>query len=168
MLSKLLNRELPSRIHRLSEEPEGRDPDRNERDSGGEPTVGVLERFLKITGPFILRRVKTDRSVISDLPDKVINNYYATLEPDQAALYQNVLETIMEQVEHVDPAGKDGKIQRRGLVLKLIMALKQVCNHPSQYLKKKECPPELSGKTGLFLSLLGNILGNNEKVLVFN
>ncbi len=127
----------------------------------------ALERFLKITGPFILRRVKSDKSVISDLPDKLVNNYYATLEPDQAALYQQVLETIMEQVENVDVEEKDGRIQRKGLVLKLIMALKQVCNHPSQYLKKEECPPALSGKAGLFLSLLENILGNNEKVLVF-
>ena len=127
----------------------------------------VLARFLKITGPFILRRLKSDKKVISDLPDKIVNNYYATLERDQAALYQNVLETIMEQVENVDTEEKEGKIQRKGLVLKLIMALKQVCNHPSQYLKKEECPPALSGKTGLFMSILENILENNEKVLVF-
>lgn len=127
----------------------------------------ALSRFLKITGPFILRRLKSDKQVISDLPDKIVNNYYATLEKDQAALYQNVLETIMEQVEKVDTEEKEGKIQRRGLVLKLIMALKQVCNHPSQYLKKEECPPALSGKAGLFMSILENILENNEKVLVF-
>ena len=127
----------------------------------------ALARFLKITGPFILRRLKSDKKVISDLPDKIVNNYYATLERDQAALYQNVLETIMQQVENVDTEEKEGKIQRKGLVLKLIMALKQVCNHPSQYLKKEECPPGLSGKAGLFMSILENILENNEKVLVF-
>ncbi len=126
-----------------------------------------LSRFLKITGPFILRRLKSDKSVISDLPDKIENNYYASLVKEQAAIYQNVLDTIMNTIEDVDLKEKEGNIQRRGLVLKLIMALKQVCNHPSQYLKKEDYSPELSGKASLFLSFLENILENDEKVLVF-
>jgi len=127
----------------------------------------ALSGFLQITRPFILRRLKSDKKIISDLPDKIVNNYYATLVKDQAALYQNVLDTIMERIEQVDTDEKDGKIQRRGLVLKLILALKQVCNHPAQYLKKEECPPGLSGKSGLFMNLLENILENDEKTLVF-
>ncbi len=73
----------------------------------------------------------------------------------------------MNTIENVDLKEKEGNIQRRGLVLKLIMALKQVCNHPSQYLKKEDYSPELSGKASLFLSFLENILENDEKVLVF-
>ncbi len=126
-----------------------------------------LSRFLKITGPFILRRLKSDKSIISDLPDKIENDYYSSLVKEQAAIYQNVLDTIMADIENIIMDEKDGNIQRKGLVLKLIMALKQVCNHPSQYLKKEDISPELSGKASLFLSLLENIVENDEKVLVF-
>ncbi|MCD6343803.1 MAG: DEAD/DEAH box helicase [Spirochaetaceae bacterium] len=126
-----------------------------------------LDRFLKITAPFILRRLKTDKSIISDLPDKIENDYMATLVKEQGALYQGVLNTVMTDIEGIDPDGKQAGIQRRGMVLKLIMALKQVCNHPSQYLKKSDASPNLSGKAGLLLEMLDNILENNEKVLIF-
>ncbi len=126
-----------------------------------------LRYFLKITSPFILRRMKTDKSIISDLPEKVENDFYASLVKEQAAIYQNVLNNIMAEIEDVNVNDKEGKIQRKGLVLKLIMALKQICNHPSQYLKKDDYSPDLSGKAGLFLNLAGNIIENDEKVLVF-
>lgn len=126
-----------------------------------------LDKFLKITGPFILRRLKSDKTIITDLPEKVENDYYASLVKEQAAIYQNVLNNLMEQIENVDITEKEGSIQRKGLVLTLIMALKQICNHPSQYLKKADSSPELSGKAGMFLNLLENIIENGEKVLVF-
>ena len=126
-----------------------------------------LDRFLQITGPFILRRLKTDKSVISDLPEKIENDYFASLIKEQAAIYQNVLENVMAQIENVDTTEEGGNIQRRGLVLKLIMALKQICNHPSQYLKKESASPDLSGKAGVFLDLARNIAESDEKVLVF-
>lgn len=126
-----------------------------------------LARFLKITAPFILRRVKTDRSVISDLPDKIENDVFASLVKEQAAIYQNVLNSLMGEIEDVPDGEKDAKIQRKGLVLKMITALKQVCNHPSQYLKKKEYSPDLSGKAGVFVKLIENILETGDKVLVF-
>ncbi len=126
-----------------------------------------LDRFLKITAPFILRRLKTDKSIISDLPDKIENDYMATLVKEQGALYQGVLNTLMGGIEEIDPKEKEAGIKRRGMVLKLIMALKQVCNHPSQYLKKNDASPELSGKAGMLLDMLENILENNEKVLIF-
>ena len=126
-----------------------------------------LDRFLKITGPFILRRLKTDKSIISDLPDKIENDYFASLTGEQAAIYQNVLDTIITEIENVETDEKGGAIERRGLVLKLILALKQICNHPSQYLKKESASPDLSGKAGLFIDLVENIIENDEKVLVF-
>ena len=126
-----------------------------------------LDRFLKITAPFILRRLKTDKSIISDLPDKIENDYMATLVKEQGALYQGVLNTVMTDIEGIDPEGEEAGIRRRGMVLKLIMALKQVCNHPSQYLKKSDASPDLSGKAGMLLNMLENILENNEKVLIF-
>jgi len=126
-----------------------------------------LNRFLKITAPFILRRLKTDKSIISDLPDKIENDYMATLVKEQGALYQGVLNTLMTDIEEIDPEGKEAGIMRRGMVLKLIMALKQVCNHPSQYLKKSDASPDLSGKAGMLLEMLDTILDNNEKVLIF-
>ncbi len=126
-----------------------------------------LERFLKITGPFIMRREKTDRSVITDLPDKVENDVFAAMEKEQAAIYENVLQSMMGTIEEVPVEGKKEKIQRKGLVLKMITALKQVCNHPSHYLKKNDYSPELSGKAGVFTRLMENILENNDKVLIF-
>ncbi len=126
-----------------------------------------LDKFLKITGPFILRRLKSDKTIITDLPEKVENDYYASLVKEQAAIYQNVLNNLMEQIENVDVTEKEASIQRKGLVLTLIMALKQICNHPSQYLKKEDSSPELSGKAGIFLDLLENIIENDEKALVF-
>ncbi|WP_010417827.1 DEAD/DEAH box helicase [Anaerophaga thermohalophila] len=126
-----------------------------------------LKYFLKITGPFILRRMKTDKSIIDDLPEKVENDFFASLTKEQAAIYQNVLDNIMREISGVDVNEEDGKIQRKGLVLKLIMALKQICNHPSQYLKKNDYSPDLSGKAGVFLNLVNNIIENDDKVLVF-
>lgn len=127
----------------------------------------ILDRFLGITAPFILRRLKTDKSIISDLPEKQEQDYYAPLAKEQAAMYQNVLNSIMAEIESVDAGGQKEAIKRKGLVLALIMALKQICNHPSHYLKKDDVVPELSGKAGLFMNLIENIIDNNEKVLVF-
>ncbi len=120
-----------------------------------------LDRFRKITEPFILRRLKTDKSIIQDLPDKIEKDQYCSLSPDQAALYQNVLDNTMKTIEESDG------ISRRGLVLKLITALKQVCNHPRHFLKKGKKDPMLSGKTQLLLNLLTQTLDNGEKSLIF-
>lgn len=125
-----------------------------------------LDQFRRITSPFLLRRVKTDRSIISDLPDKIENNQFCTLTTEQAALYQSVVQESLRAIEE-----KDG-IARRGLVLKLMTALKQIGNHPQQYLKKSNSKdggpsPALSGKATLLLSLLETIYANHEKVLIF-
>ncbi|MCB0531987.1 MAG: DEAD/DEAH box helicase family protein [Lewinellaceae bacterium] len=123
----------------------------------------ALERFRRVTAPFLLRRVKTDKTIISDLPDKIETNQFCTLTPEQAALYQNVVDESLRAIEKE----KEGDIKRQGLVLKMLTALKQVCNHPSHFLKKPEADPALSGKTQLLLDLLTQILDNGEKTLIF-
>ena len=120
-----------------------------------------LDNFRKITEPFILRRLKSDKSIIKDLPDKIEKDQYCHLTKEQTAIYENVIETTMKAVE-----GAEG-IARKGAVLKLITALKQVCNHPKHFLKKGKSDPELSGKTTLLFSLLRQILDNGEKTLIF-
>jgi uncharacterized Zn finger protein/superfamily II DNA or RNA helicase len=120
-----------------------------------------LDQFRRVTSPFLLRRVKTDKTIISDLPDKIENNQFCALTPEQAALYQSVVQESLRAIED-----KDG-IARRGLVLKLMTALKQIGNHPHQYLKKGNAAPSLSGKATLLLNLLETIYANHEKVLIF-
>ncbi|MBK7335343.1 MAG: DEAD/DEAH box helicase [Saprospirales bacterium] len=120
-----------------------------------------LNRFRKVTEPFILRRVKTDKAIISDLPDKVEQDQYCQLTTEQAAIYQNVLDNTLAAVE-----GAEG-IERRGLVLKLITALKQVCNHPKHFLKTGASDPALSGKAMLLLDLLRQVLDGEEKAILF-
>lgn len=130
-------------------------PIENNRD---QPT---LRRFQKATQPFVMRRLKSDKSIISDLPDKVEQDQFCALSPEQAALYQGVVDQTLQKI-----ASSEG-IERKGLVLSLIMMLKQICNHPAQYLKKGPAKPELSGKCPLLLDLLGQALANNEKTLIF-
>jgi len=121
----------------------------------------TLNLFRKASAPFIMRRLKSDKSIISDLPDKVEKDEFCTLTAEQAALYQNVVNDIMQQVEESEG------IERSGLVFKLIMALKQICNHPAQFLKKDFADPALSGKTSRLTDLLGEMYTANEKVLIF-
>ena len=120
-----------------------------------------LENFKRVMSPFILRRLKTDKSIITDLPDKITTDEYCHLTKEQAAVYQNVVDEIMKQVEE-----KDG-IERRGLVFKLIIALKQICNHPVQYLKRGDAEIALSGKATRLMELLDELYEQREKVLIF-
>ena len=120
-----------------------------------------LAKFRKVTEPFILRRLKSDKSIIKDLPDKIELDQYCQLSPQQTALYQSVIETTMQGVENAEG------IQRKGKILKLITALKQVCNHPRQFLKKGSADPAISGKCALLFSLLTDIIDKNEKTLIF-
>ena len=120
-----------------------------------------LSHFRKVTEPFILRRVKTDKTIIKDLPDKVEKDQFCELTSEQAAIYQNVIDTTMKDIEQAQG------IARRGMVLKLITALKQICNHPKQFLKKGKDTPTLSGKTILLFQLVKAILDSDEKALIF-
>lgn len=129
-----------------------------------------IERFkqyeqadkLKLSiSPFVLRRLKTDKTIIDDLPEKVVLDEYCYLTKTQAALYEKTLNSLM-----TDISGQKG-INRRGIIFKLITALKQICNHPYQYLKCGEMTKDISGKTEKFISLLSQILDNGEKVIAF-
>jgi len=121
-----------------------------------------LEEFRKITSPFILRRVKSDKSIIDDLPEKLEINEYNTLMIEQAALYQQVIDDINLQLSN-----KNG-IERKGLIFKLITSLKQICNHPALYLKNDSYDYSESGKSQLLISLLDKIFDIDEKVLIFS
>ncbi len=129
-----------------------------------------IERFkqyeqadkLKLSiSPFVLRRLKTDKTIINDLPEKMVLDEYCYLTKMQAALYEKTLNSLMNDIS------TQKGINRRGIIFKLITALKQICNHPFQYLKYGEMTKDVSGKTEKFISLLTQILDNNEKVIAF-
>jgi SNF2 family DNA or RNA helicase/uncharacterized Zn finger protein len=120
-----------------------------------------LERFRKITGPFILRRLKSDRQIISDLPDKIASNRYCALGTRQAALYQSTVDTIMQDLH-----ASEG-IERRGIIFKLLNALKQICNSPAQFLKQDQALVEDSGKLAAFMEIMAELDGSGEKALIF-
>lgn len=129
-----------------------------------------IERFketsratkLKMSvSPFVLRRLKTDKHVISDLPEKMVLNDYCYLSKNQAVLYEKTLNEMMEKI-----SGFTG-INRRGNIFKLITALKQICNHPYQFLKSGDMNKESSGKMEQCIQLVQSIIDNDEKTLIF-
>lgn len=128
----------------------------------------ACERFRAVTAPFMMRRLKTDKNIISDLPDKIESNEFALLTSRQAALYQKTLEAAMKEIEGMDENG-DAKtlFKRQGLVLQMILALKQICNHPTQFLKDGQSDPSLSGKAVMLLDTVQSIVESREKVIIF-
>ena len=127
----------------------------------------VANRFRRITAPFLLRRLKSDKTIISDLPDKIEQNELALLTERQAALYHETLEHAMQAIEGIEATDHKSLFERQGLVLQMILALKQICNHPALFLKNGDFTPDLSGKTEMLLSLLESIVESGQKVLVF-
>lgn len=127
----------------------------------------TVTRFRKVTSPFMMRRMKTDKSIISDLPDKVEQNQLALLTKPQAALYEKTMQAALAEIEGM--GGTDGQslFKREGLVLQMILALKQICNHPTNFLKNGNHDPMLSGKMELIFELLDSIVESGEKVLIF-
>ncbi|MDE6400662.1 MAG: DEAD/DEAH box helicase, partial [Muribaculaceae bacterium] len=117
--------------------------------------------------PFMLRRLKSDKSIIYDLPDKIERDEFAILTPDQSALYQQTLNEAMREIEGIEGKDHASLFKREGLVLQMIMALKQICNHPAQFLKTKQAEADLSGKAMLLTDLVRTIVENGEKVLIF-
>ncbi|MDQ2673480.1 MAG: DEAD/DEAH box helicase, partial [Chloroflexota bacterium] len=115
----------------------------------------------RATGPFVLRRLKTDKSIISDLPEKNEMKVWCSLTPEQATLYQAVVEDMMAEIE-----SSEG-IQRRGNVLAAMMKLKQVCNHPAHLLKDGSRLPGRSGKLARLEELAEEIVEDGDKALIF-
>ena len=111
--------------------------------------------------PYILRRLKTDKSVIQDLPDKTEIKSFCHLSKRQAALYQQAVEDLTKQLTAVDG------IRRRGLVLSFLMRFKQICNHPSQWLGDGAWAERDSGKLARLREIAEVIAAKQEKVLVF-
>ena len=127
----------------------------------------VAERFRKVTAPFMMRRLKTDKSIISDLPDKIERNELASLTPEQTALYQETVNKCMAVIESMEGEDSQTLFKRQGLILQMMLALKQICNHPTQYLKDNRMDATLSGKTEMLLDMLRSIIDADEKVLIF-
>jgi len=129
----------------------------------------AARRLRALTRPFILRRVKTDPSVIQDLPDKQEMKVYCHLSEEQATLYEAV---VRDALEAIDEQEGDG-IVRKGLVLSMLMQLKQVCNHPAQYLHETAAynpfeDQERSGKLRRLHALLDEILAGGDRLLIFS
>lgn len=127
--------------------------------SGEAPEAG--ERLKRITGPFVLRRLKTDRSIISDLPDKQEIKVYCGLTKEQASLYRAVARDAEEALE-----GAEG-ITRKGVVLATLTKLKQVCNHPAHFLADGSALVGRSGKLARLSEMLDENLAAGDRALVF-
>jgi non-specific serine/threonine protein kinase len=128
------------------------------RGDSDQPDYGPLRA---LTRPYILRRLKTDKRVIADLPEKTEVRAWCSLTKAQAALYQKSVSELAEALEAADG------IQRKGLVLAFIMRFKQICNHPSQWLGDGGYAPEGSGKFARLRELAEEIAERQEKALVF-
>jgi len=123
--------------------------------------VDAARRLRRVTGPFVLRRLKTDRSIITDLPEKLEMEVLCNLTAEQASLYQAVVDDMLHRIE-----SSEG-IERRGLVLATMTKLKQVCNHPAQVLRDGSALPGRSGKLARLEEILEEVLQAGEKALLF-
>lgn len=127
-------------------------------------TQDAFAPLRKLVSPYILRRMKTDPAVISDLPEKTEIHRYCNLTKTQVKIYQNIVETMAEALH--GPNAANG-IARKGLILQVMMRLKQVCNHPSQVLGDFKYEPAESGKFLQVEELCSEIAARQEKVLIF-
>jgi non-specific serine/threonine protein kinase len=131
-------------------------------------TRGLAERphnpygpLGELVRPYILRRMKTDKSIIADLPDKTEIKALCGLSRRQTALYRQAVEDLARSLE------ESGGIQRKGIVLAMLMRLKQVCNHPSQWLNDNVWAEEDSGKWARLRAIAEVVAARQEKMLVF-
>lgn len=121
----------------------------------------AAERLRRATGPFVLRRLKTDKSVISDLPDKIEIKEYCALTKEQATLYASVLQETERALAEAEG------IQRRGIILGTLSKLKQVCNHPAHFLGDNSAVPRRSGKLDRLTEMLEEVVESGDKALIF-
>lgn len=128
----------------LSEHPEG---------------YGKLKLMIS---PFMLRRLKTDKTIIADLPQKIETLDYVTLSKKQVVLYRKIVSDMEEKLMESEEG-----IQRKGIVLSTIMKLKQVCNHPDQYLGQQTYTENESGKFAMLKEICETIYEKRERVLIF-
>ena len=120
-----------------------------------------LNQLRSLVQPFILRRLKSDRDIIQDLPDKQEMTVFCGLTGEQAALYQQVVEQSLVEIESAEG------LQRRGMILALLIKLKQICNHPAQYLKQATLEQHNSAKLLRLEEMLEEVLAESDRALIF-
>ncbi len=125
-----------------------------------DPTqAAILKRLVE---PFILRRLKTDSGIIKDLPEKVEQKLYCNLTQEQASLYEALVKDIEKQLQAAEG------IQRKGLILSTLLKLKQICNHPRQFLQdNSDFTPERSHKLSRLCEMVEEVMAEGESLLVF-
>lgn len=121
----------------------------------------TAERLRTVTRPYLLRRLKTDPTIIDDLPDKIEMKQYCRLTTEQASLYQSIVDDMMDRIE------ASRGIERRGNVLAAMTKLKQVCNHPALLLHDRSAVGSRSGKIVRLEEILEEILAEGDRVLCF-
>jgi SNF2 family DNA or RNA helicase/intein/homing endonuclease len=119
------------------------------------------EALKRLIQPFVLRRLKTDKTIIADLPDKMEMKVYCNLTQEQASLYEAVVKDMMAKIEEAEG------IERKGLVLSTLMKLKQVCNHPAQFVADGSALSGRSGKLARLEEMLEEVLAEGDKALIF-
>jgi SNF2 family DNA or RNA helicase len=120
--------------------------------------AGTLRRLIQ---PYVLRRLKTDRTIIKDLPQKIETRVYCHLTPEQATLYEAVVKEMLGQIDRTEG------IQRRGLVLATLMKLKQICNHPAQFIQDGSALAGRSGKLARLEAMIEELLSEGDQALIF-
>ena len=130
-------------VKRLEEHPEG------------------YQKLKAMIAPFMLRRLKTDKTIIADLPEKLESDEYVTLSKQQVVLYRKLIADMEEKIKESEG------MERRGIVLSTITKLKQICNHPDQYLREESYRIKDSGKLEMLKEICETIYEKRERVLVF-
>jgi non-specific serine/threonine protein kinase len=123
---------------------------------------GHFESLRRLTGPYILRRMKSDPKIISDLPQKIETPAYCSLTKQQARCYQKTVDELRQALQESDAKN------RRGIVLKVLLQLKQICNHPDHYAGVGNYAPDHSGKFMRLGEICEELAERQEKVLVFS
>ncbi len=122
----------------------------------------AMDRLKRLIGPFILRRLKTDKAIISDLPEKMEMKVFCPLTKEQASLYEAVVKETMKTLDSADG------IRRKGIVLATLSKLKQVCNHPAQFLGDNSPIPGRSGKLARLTEMVEEMIAVGDRTLVFS
>lgn len=127
------------------------------------------ETLKRVIQPFVLRRLKTDKTIIADLPDKMEMKVFCNLTQEQASLYEAVVKEMLEKIEQSEG------IERKGLVLSTLLKLKQICNHPAQFMLEGHVGASLagalpgrSGKLARLEEMLEEVLAAGDKALIFS
>ena len=120
------------------------------------------EVLKNVIQPFVLRRLKTDKSIIADLPDKLEMKVFCNLTQEQATLYEAVVKEMLDKIEHADG------LERQGLVLATLLKLKQICNHPAQFIADGSSLHDRSGKLARLEEMLEEVLAAGDKALIFS